>query len=92
MLQLILTQVLWGIAAAIGVPAFDALFSAHTSKDSSIAEWGGLEGVTGIAVGIAALVGGYAIKSFGFQSIFFGMSAISVMLAIFIWRLPREVL
>ncbi len=92
MLQLILTQVLWGIAAAIGVPAFDALFSAHTSKDSSIAEWGGLEGVTGIAVGIAALVGGYVIKAFGFQSIFFGMSAISVMLAVYIWRLPREVL
>ena len=92
MLQLILTQVLWGIAAAIGVPAFDAVFSAHTSKDSSIAEWGGLEGVTSIAVGIAALVGGYAIKAFGFHFIFFGMSAISVMLAIYIWRLPREVL
>ncbi len=92
MLQLILTQVLWGIAAAIGVPAFDAVFSSHTSKDSSIAEWGGLEGVTSIAVGVAALVGGYAIKAFGFQIIFFGMSAISVMLAIYIWRLPREVL
>ena len=92
MTQLLLTQVLWGIAAAIGVPAFDAVFSAHTSKDSSIAEWGGLEGVTSIAVGIAALVGGYIIKELGFSFIFFGMAALSFFLGVYIWRLPRTVL
>ncbi len=92
MTQLLLTQVLWGIAAAIGVPAFDAVFAAHTSKDSSIAEWGGLEGVTSIAVGIAALLGGYIIKELGFTSIFFGMAALSFFLGVYIWRLPRTVL
>lgn len=92
MTQLLLTQVLWGIAAAIGVPAFDAVFSAHTSKDSSIAEWGGLEGITSIAVGIAALLGGYIIKELGFTSIFFGMAALSFFLGVYIWRLPRTVL
>ena len=92
MTQLLLTQVLWGIAAAIGIPAFDAVFSAHTSKDGSIAEWGGLEGVTSIAIGIAALLGGYVIKSFGFTSIFIGMAALTFGLGIYIWRLPREVL
>lgn len=92
MTQLLLTQVLWGIAAAIGVPAFDAVFAAHTSKDSSIAEWGGLEGITSIAVGIAALIGGFIIKELGFTSIFFGMAGLSFVLGIYIWRLPREVL
>lgn len=92
MTQLLLTQVLWGIAAAIGVPAFDAVFSAHTSKDSSIAEWGGLEGVTSIAVGVAALIGGYVINELGFTSIFFGMAALSFFLGLYIWRLPRSVL
>jgi predicted MFS family arabinose efflux permease len=92
MTQLFLTQILWGIAAAIGVPAFDAVFSSHTSKDSSIAEWGGLEGVTSIAVGIAALIGGYAIKLLGFTSIFYAMAALSFGLGLYIWRLPREVL
>ncbi len=90
--QLIITQVLWGVAAAIGVPAFDSIYSAHTTKDSSIAEWGGLEGMTAIATGVAALCGGYAIKAFGFTSIFFVMSFVSLFLALFIWRLPREVL
>jgi MFS family permease len=92
MTQLLLTQVLWGIAAAIGIPAFDAVFAAHTSKDGSIAEWGGLEGVTSIAIGIAALLGGLVIKSFGFTSIFIGMAALTFGLGVYIWRLPREVL
>jgi MFS family permease len=92
MTQLLLTQVLWGIAAAIGIPAFDAVYAAHTSKESSIAEWGGLEGVVSIAVGLAALLGGYVIDAFGFTSIFFTMAALSFALGIYIWRLPREVL
>jgi MFS family permease len=92
MSQLILTQVLWGIAAAIGVPAFAAIYSAHTSRDGSIGEWGGLEGVSAIATGVAALVGGFAIEAFGFQPIFFVMAGISTLLALYIWMLPREVL
>lgn len=92
MTQLLLTQVLWGIAAAIGVPAFDAVFAAHTTKDASIAEWGGLEGITSIAVGIAALLGGFAIQLFGFTSIFFAMAALSLSLGIYLWSLPRELL
>ena len=90
--QLLLTQVLWGIAAAIGVPAFDAVYSAHTTKEESIVQWGGLEGVTSIAVGLSALAGGFAIKEFGFPPLFFGMAGVSFLLSIYIWRLPREVL
>lgn len=92
MAQLLLTQVLWGVAVAIGVPAFFAVYSEHTTKEKSIAEWGGLEGVTSIATGVAALVGGYVISLFGFTPIFFGMAAISAGLAVYIWILPRDVL
>lgn len=92
MSQLILTQILWGVAAAIGVPAFDAVYSAHTSREGSIAEWGGLEGVSSIATGVAALVGGVAISAFGFQPIFFAMSGIAFFLSLYIWLLPRDVL
>lgn len=90
--QLLMTQVLWGIAAAIGVPAFDAIYGAHTSREGSIVEWGGLEGVSSIATGIAALIGGLVIQEFGFSAVFFGMSAISFGLALYVWLLPRDVL
>ncbi len=90
--QLLLTQVLWGIAAAIGVPAFASLYSEHTSREHSIGEWGGLEGVTAIASGLAALIGGLIIESFGFQIVFFLMAGISFLLALYVWLLPRELL
>jgi predicted MFS family arabinose efflux permease len=92
MSQLIITQVLWGIAVAIGVPAFDALYSKHTSRESSIAEWGGLEGVSSIATGFAALLGGFIIQTYDFQPIFFVMAGVTFLLALYLWLLPRDVL
>jgi len=90
--QLIFTQVVWGIAAAIGVPAFDAVYSAHTTTNESIGQWGGWEGVAGIAAGVAALLGGFVIQAFGFQPMFLAMSVIAFLLAVYIWQLPREIL
>lgn len=93
MTQLIFTQILWGIAAAIGIPAFDAVYAAHTSRDgSAIAEWGGLEGMISIAIGLAALLGGFVIKAFGFEIIFAVMATVCFAQGIYVWMLPREVL
>jgi sugar phosphate permease len=90
--QLLFTQVLWGIAAAIGVPAFDAVYQSHTSQEEAIGQWGGWEGISSIATGIAALLGGLLIQSFGYNVVFIGMAGISFMLGLYVWRLPREVL
>lgn len=90
--QLIFTQVLWGMAAALGTPAFDALYQAHTTKENSIVQWGGWEGIAAIATGIAALVGGMLIQVFRYPTIFVGMAIISLMLGAYVWKLPREVL
>lgn len=90
--QLIFTQVLWGIAAAIGMPAFDALYSLHTDKDVSIAQWGGWEGIASIATGVAALLGSIIIEAFGYSAVFIIMSLVSIILGVYIWRLPREAL
>lgn len=90
--QLIVTQLVWGLAFAIGGPAFDATYSAHIDKEKSIAEWGNWEGVASIATGIAALVGGMLIESFGYQAVFLSMAIISFSLGIYIWQLPREYL
>ena len=92
MTQLIATQILWGIATAIGTPAFDSVYTAHTSKENSILEWGQWEGVSAIVTGIAAFVGGLLIQGFGYEIIFMTMAVISFTLGGYIWRLPREVL
>lgn len=90
--QLIFTQVLWGVGAALGTPAFDAMYSNHTSKESSIAEWGQVEGMASIATGVAALISGVIIQAAGYFWLFSGMSLASVCLGVYIWLLPRELL
>lgn len=90
--QLIATQILWGIAAAIGTPAFDSVYADHTVRESSIVQWGEWEGISSITAGVAALTGGLVIQSFGYPVVFMVMAAISLGLGIYIWRLPREVL
>ena len=92
MTELIITQVVWGIAIAVGAPAFDSVYAKHTSKESSIADWGGLEGMVSIAIGFAALLGGIVIKQFGFQYIFIAMSVVCFIQGLYVLRLPREVL
>jgi predicted MFS family arabinose efflux permease len=90
--QLFITQILWGVSAALGTPAFDSVYASHTSQSEAILQWGNWEGVAAIATGFAALVGGLVIESFGFTPVFIAMAAISVGLGIYIWLLPREVL
>jgi hypothetical protein len=90
--QLLATQVLWGVASAIGTPAFDAVYADHTAKESSIVQWGQWEGISAIMTGIAAIIGGFVIESFGYQVVFISMCLISLFLGLYIWRLPREVL
>lgn len=90
--QLIATQVLWGIAAAIGTPAFDAVYTKHTDAESSIEQWGGWEGVSSIMAGIAALVAGVIIELSGFQTIFLIMFTVCLLLGFYILWLPKETL
>lgn len=90
--QLILTQVVWGLSVAIGTPAFDSVFSSHTDKQDGIAQWAAWEGLSSIASGLAALVGGIMIQNFGFRPVFITMSLVTLYLAVYIYRLPRTVL
>lgn len=90
--QLIATQILWGVAMALSAPAFDSVYAAHTTQESSIVQWGSWEGIASIAAGLAALVGGLIIQAFGYQVIFIIMAVISMGLGIYIWMLPRDVL
>lgn len=91
-LQLIITQIIWGVGAAFGTPAFDAIYSKHTNKKHSIIQWGKWEGIAAIATGLAAIVGGALIQFFGYFPIFIGMSILSFLLGIYIWKLPRHIL
>jgi MFS transporter, DHA1 family, multidrug resistance protein len=89
---LFLAQIIFGIAIAFINPAFDTLFSKHTKRGQEITDWGGWEGATAIATGLAAIVGGFIIQNYGYSHIFMIMSLISFCLSIFIFLVPNRVL
>ena len=90
--QLIMTQVLLGIAVAVATPVMDSLYTAHTTREEAIAQWGGRDGLSAIASGVAALIAGVLIQGFGYGTIFMLMAVIMAFLGIYVWRLPREAL
>ncbi len=68
--HLFIIQVIFGVASAIGLPAFDALFSSHLDKGRSAFEWGIWESMFAIVSGISALAGSYIVYLFGFKLLF----------------------
>ncbi len=90
--QLILTQLLLGLGVAITTPVFDSIYTAHTTKEEAVAQWGGRDGTSAIASGVAALVAGILIQALGYATIFTLMAVITAFLGVYIWRLPREIL
>lgn len=91
-LELILVQALVGISIALVNPSFDALFTKHTSETQAISDWGGWEGMTSIASGLASVTGGYLIKFFGYEAVFIPMAVISFCTALYLQFLPKEIL
>lgn len=89
--QLLITQVLWGIASALGTPAFDALYTSSVSQETAIVEWGDWEGISAIATGIAALVGGFLIQTIGFKILFLLMSFLTAALGIYLLYQRHEI-
>lgn len=90
--DLIVVQTLIGISIALVNPSYDALFTKHTSEEQSISDWGGWEGYTSIASGLASVTGGYAIKYFGYEAVFIPMAIITFCTALYLQFLPEEIL
>ncbi|MEN9649241.1 MAG: hypothetical protein RL094_208 [Candidatus Parcubacteria bacterium] len=84
-IHLLLIQVLLGMGSAFTVPAFDALYTKYVNREDSTMQWAGLQSMTSISTGIAALAGGIFIEYFGFQSIFLSLGCISIVLSLYIF-------
>jgi hypothetical protein len=70
------------VGSALGTPAFDALYASSISEKEAIAQWGNWEGLSAIATGVAALVGGFLIQWVGFAPLFLLMAAVAAALGI----------
>lgn len=73
-IHLYLLQVLMGIGVAIVTPAWEALYSIALDKGKESSEWGYWNAGAGIAVSIAALMGGLIVTYYGFKVLFVVMA------------------
>ena len=76
-LDLFFVQIIFGIAEAIIVPAFDSLYSKNLDKGKAASEWGLWEGMRATVVGVAAIIGGFVAQTYGFAALFRVMAIIS---------------
>ncbi len=90
--DLILAQVLMGISIALTNPSYDALFTHHTTEQKAISDWGGWEGLTSIAAGVASVTGGFLIKYFGYETVFLTIAACVFCMALYLSSVPKEML
>jgi len=89
---LFVVEILIGFAEAFYSPAFDALYSKHTTKKKAGREWGAWESMDYFSVAIGAVVGGFIVTKFGFSAIFLIMAILCFIGAIYLFHLHKRVL
>ena len=77
--DLFIVQAIFGISTAIGVPAYDGIYSRHLDKGKFVSEWGMWESMNYLVMGIAAAVGSLIASLYGFSTLFMLMLALSIL-------------
>lgn len=77
-LELFIVQIIFGIGEAIGIPAYDGLYSNNLDKGKFTSQWGAWESMAYITLGVSALVGGYLANIYGFRLLFVIMLILSI--------------
>lgn len=90
--MLYLAQVFLGIGDAIFWPAFHALYGKHVDGHKSTEQWALYDGLAYVVPAVAAALGGWLVKWYGFDMIFLIMAILSFANGVFILFLPRKVL
>lgn len=76
--DLFFVQIIFGLAEAIIVPAYDSLYSRNLDKGKAASEWGVFESTRAIVLGAAAVAGGFLAQEYGFSMLFSLMAVISL--------------
>lgn len=68
--QLFMAQAILGISSVIIIPANDAFYTKYLVKGKFASQWAVWEGAWYITSGVAALIGAFLAKAFGFKALF----------------------
>lgn len=91
-LGLILLQVLFGLAEALGSPTFGSLFAKHLDGDMEVMEYAEWALIASLIMAVGALMGGYFVSALGFGLLFVVISALCFVAFLGIILSPRKLL
>ncbi|KKT35774.1 MAG: hypothetical protein UX12_C0002G0011 [Candidatus Collierbacteria bacterium GW2011_GWC1_45_47] len=91
-LGLILLQMLFGLAEALGSPTFGALFAKHVDGDMEVMEYADWALIASLIMAVGALIGGYVVTTLGFGLLFVVISALCFIAFLGIILTPRKLL
>ncbi len=89
---LFIVQAIIGLGEAIYAPAFDSMYSEHLNKHESGSQWGAWESMNYFTTAIGAVIGGFLITFFGFQTLFIIMATLCFASALYIYHLKQNVI
>lgn len=78
-IDLFIVQAVFGVGQAVGVPAFDGLYSKHLDKGKFASQWGLWESMSFIITGVSAVLGSLIVTVYGFRFLFFVMLGLSLV-------------
>lgn len=89
--HIFLLQVFYGVAAAINFPSWSAIFTRHIDDGREAMEWSVHSTFLGIGAGLAAGAGGISVAVFGFESVFIFVSVFTLLSAILLLFIQKEI-
>lgn len=88
--QILLLELIRGIAMACATPSWAAIFTRHIDKGWEAISWSIESTLIGFAFGFSALFGGIIASTFGFKAIFILVSAFGLFATFLLFFLRRK--
>jgi len=82
-----LLQAIHGVAMAISISGWQAIFARHIDRGKEATEWGIEATAYGLGIGISGMIGGWAVTKFGFEPVLilvgiFGLAGVVLLLGL----------
>lgn len=88
--HLLFIQFFYGLALAMLVPTWDAIFTRHLDKKRVSEEWGIFETSTIVGAAITAVIGGIIADQYGFSYLFILVSLFSLLGCVFLFFIRKN--
>jgi len=89
--HLYLLQIIHGIAMAVSLSGWHAIFTRHIDEGKEATEWGIQSTTYGFGIGISGVVGGWLVNKFGFEPVLILVGILGLIGVAILFGLKNEI-